>query len=109
MGWDKPSWWRIPSAIPILLIALGFTLLKVSTAQRFKKFFHTHTRLIKDAGKSASLDFEMRWHDATRLATLHHHMTATLAGLLETESPESLAAFLSANNRQLGHGKARNK
>jgi hypothetical protein len=36
-------------------------------------------------------------------------MTATLAGLLETESTESLAAFLSANNRQFGHEKARNK
>lgn len=109
MGWDKPSWWRIPSAIPILLIALGFTLLKVSTAQRFKKFFHTHPRLLEDAGKCARLDLGMRRDNAAGLATLHHHMTAALAGLLETESPESLAAFLSANNRQLGHGKARNK
>jgi hypothetical protein len=92
-----------------LLTALGFTLLEFSTAQRFKKFFHTHTRMLEDAGKCAGLDFDMRWHDAAELSTLHHHMTPALTRLLETESAKGLAAFLSANNRQLGHGTIRNR
>ena len=87
----------------------GSLFWKILTAKRFNEFLHTHPRLLEDAGKCARLDLGMRRDHAAGLATLHHHMTAALADLLETESTESLAAFLSANNRQLGHGKARNK
>ena len=81
----------------------------ISPAESTDEFLYAHARLLEDTGERADLNLCVHGHHATGLVPLHHHMAAVLAGFLEAQQPESLAAFLPANNRQLGHGKLRNR